>query len=169
MKKLFIILISFFSSLNAFNQGKDVVNIVMGSADHTTLVTAFKAAGLVEILKGMGPFTLFAPTNAAFNKLPAGTTVADLLKPDNKGICANILTYHVLYGNYEAAGIIESIKNGNGKATLRTFQGGSITATIDNGKIKLTDESGGFAYVTKTDLKGTNGIVHVIDGVLMPR
>jgi len=168
MKKLFVMLIGFVSSMSAFSQGKDVVDIAIGSADHTTLVAAVKAADLVTTLKGKGPFTVFAPTNAAFDKLPEGT-VANLLKPENKAQLSKILTYHVVSGNLDAAAVMTAIKSGNGKAVLTTVSGGKLTASLDMGKVKLTDETGKSAYVTATDLKGSNGMVHVIDGVVLPK
>lgn len=155
-------------SMSAFSQGKDVVDIAIGSADHTTLVAAVKAADLVTTLKGKGPFTVFAPTNAAFNKLPSGT-VEGLLKPESKAQLVKILTYHVVSGNVDAAAVVAAIKSGNGKAVLTTVSGGKLTATMEMGKVKLTDESGNSAFVTVADLKGTNGVVHVIDGVLLPK
>ena len=168
MKKLFVILIATVTSMSAFSQKKDVVDIAIGSADHTTLVAAVKAADLVSTLKGAGPFTVFAPTNEAFAKLPAGT-VESLLKPENKAQLAKILTYHVVSGNIDAAGVMAAIKSGKGKAVLTTVSGGKLTASLDKGKVKLTDETGKSAFVTATDLKGSNGIVHVIDGVLLPK
>ena len=168
MKKLSASLLLLVSSITAFSQAKDVVDIAIGSKDHTTLVTAVKAADLVATLKGTGPFTVFAPTNAAFDKLPEGT-VANLLKPENKAQLAKILTYHVVSGNLDAAAVSAAIKDGNGKAVLTTVSGGKLTASLDMGKVKLTDESGKSAYVTTADLKGTNGVVHVIDGVLLPK
>jgi len=168
MKKLFVMLFAVVISMTAFSQGKDVVDIAIGSKDHTTLVAAVKAADLVNTLKSKGPFTVFAPTNAAFDKLPAGT-VDGLLKPENKAELAKILTYHVVSGNIDAAAVMAAIKNGNGKAKLTTVSGGILTASIDMGKVKLTDESGNSAFVTAADLKGSNGVVHVIDGVLLPK
>ncbi len=168
MKKLFIVLIAVASSISAFSQGKDVVDIAIGSADHTTLVAAVKAADLVSTLKGKGPFTVFAPTNAAFDKLPEGT-VASLLKPENKAQLAKILTYHVVAGNLDAAAVVAAIKAGNGKAELTTVSGGKLTASLEMDKVKLTDESGKSAYVVAADLKGSNGVVHVIDGVVLPK
>lgn len=168
MKKLFVMLFAVVLSMSAFSQGKDVVTIAIGSADHTTLVAAIKAADLVTTLKGKGPFTVFAPTNAAFNKLPAGT-VESLLKPENKAKLAKILTYHVVSGNLDAAAVVAAIKSGNGKAVLTTVSGGKLTASMDMGKVKLTDESGNSAFVTAADLKGSNGVVHVIDGVVLPK
>ena len=148
-------------------QKKDIVDIAVGSDAHTTLVAAVKAAGLVETLKGNGPFTVFAPVNDAFAKLPAGT-VESLLKPENKETLVKILTYHVVAGNLDAAAVIAAIKAGNGTAVLTTVSGNKLTATLENGKVKLTDENGGVSYVVKTDLKGTNGVIHVIDTVVLP-
>lgn len=168
MRKLFVILIAIVTSTSAFSQKKDVVDIAIGSADHTTLVAAVKAADLVATLKGAGPFTVFAPTNEAFAKLPEGT-VESLLKPENKAQLTKILTYHVVAGNIDAAGVMAAIKSGKGTAVLTTLSGGKLTASLDKGKVKLTDESGNSVFVTATDLKGTNGIVHVLDGVLLPK
>jgi len=168
MKKLFGLLVAVTISLSVFSQGKDVVDIAIGSADHTTLVAAVKAADLVTTLKSAGPFTVFAPTNAAFAKLPAGT-VETLLKPENKAKLAKILTYHVVSGNLDAAAVVAAIKSGNGKAVLTTVSGGKLTGSMENGKVKLTDENGQSAFVTVADLKGTNGVVHVIDGVVLPK
>jgi len=157
MKKLSLMLFAVVLSMSAFSQGKDVVDIAIGSADHTTLVAALKAADLVATLKSKGPCTVFAPTNAAFVKLPAGT-VEGLLKPENKAQLAKILTYHVVSGNLDAAAVVAAIKSENGKAVLTTVSGGKLTASMDNGKVKLTDESGKSAFVTAADLKGSNGI-----------
>lgn len=168
MKNLFVILIASMISTSAFSNKNDVVDIAIGSADHTTLVAAVKAADLVTTLKGEGPFTVFAPTNDAFAKLPAGT-VETLLKPENKAQLTNILTYHVVSGNIDAAGVLEAIKGGMGKAVLTTVSGDKLTASLNNGKVQLTDESGNSVFVTATDLKGSNGIVHVIDGVVLPK
>lgn len=156
-------------TLNAAAQSMgDIVDVAAGSKDHTTLVAAVKAAGLVETLKGAGPFTVFAPTNAAFAKLPAGT-VDNLLKPENKAALTGILTYHVVAGNLDAAAVIAAIKKGNGKVEIPTVAGGKLTATIENGKVILTDEKGRKATVVATDLKASNGVIHVIDGVLLPK
>ncbi len=168
MKKVFVLLMGIAVAATSFGQSKDVVDIAIGSADHTTLVAAVKAADLVTTLKGKGPFTVFAPTNAAFNKLPEGT-VANLLKPENKAQLAKILTYHVVSGNLDAAAVTAAIKSGNGKAVVTTVSGGKLTASLENGKVKLTDEGGNAAYVTAADLKGSNGVVHVIDGVVLPK
>ncbi|MBE0679563.1 MAG: fasciclin domain-containing protein [Bacteroidales bacterium] len=168
MKKISLLLIALVSSISAFSQGKDVVDIAIGSSDHTTLVAAVKAADLVTTLKSAGPFTVFAPTNDAFAKLPEGT-VENLLKPENKAKLANILTYHVVSGNLDAAAVLDAIKKGDGKVVLTTVSGGKLTASLDMGKVKLTDESGNSAFVTAADLKGTNGVIHVIDGVVLPK
>ena len=168
MKKISLLLIAVVSSISAFSQGKDVVDIAIGSSDHTTLVAAVKAADLVTTLKSDGPFTVFAPTNDAFAKLPEGT-VANLLKPENKAQLAKILTYHVVSGNLDAAAVLDAIKKGDGKVVLTTVSGGKLTASLDMGKVKLTDEAGNSAFVTAADLKGTNGVIHVIDSVVLPR
>ena len=163
-----IVLLFSVVSTFAIGQGKDIVDIASGSKDHTTLVAAVKAADLVATLKGKGPFTVFAPTNAAFAKLPAGT-VENLLKPENKATLVSILTYHVVSGNLDAAAVIGAIKAGKGTAVLTTVQGGKLTGSLDKGKVKLTDEKGNSVFVTATDLKGSNGVIHVIDGVVMPK
>jgi uncharacterized surface protein with fasciclin (FAS1) repeats len=168
MKKLFVIMIASVFTMSAFGQNKDVVDIAVGSADHTTLVAAVKAADLVATLKSEGPFTVFAPTNAAFAKLPEGT-VEGLLKPENKAQLAKILTYHVVSGNLDAAAVIAAVNAGNGKAVVTTVSGGKLTVTLDMGKVKLTDESGNSAFVIAADLKGSNGVIHVIDSVVLPR
>lgn len=168
MKKLFLSLSLAIASVTLFAQTKDVVDIAISSADHTTLVAAVKAADLVETLKSAGPFTVFAPTNAAFAKLPAGT-VETLLKPENKAKLSQILTYHVVSGNLDAAAVMKAIKAGKGKVILTTVSGGKLTASIDKGKVKLSDENGGASYVTATDLKGSNGVIHVIDSVVLPK
>ncbi len=168
MKQLFSILLALVVSSSAFAQAKDVVDIAISSPDHTTLVAAVKAADLVATLKSKGPFTVFAPTNAAFAKLPAGT-VDNLLKPESKAQLAKILTYHVVSGNLDAAAVVAAIKAGNGKAVVTTVSGGKLTVTLDKEKVKLTDESGNSAYVIVADLKGNNGVVHVIDGVVLPK
>lgn len=147
---------------------KDIVDIAAGSEVHTTLVAAVKAAGLVETLKSEGPFTVFAPTNAAFEKLPEGT-VATLLRPENKGKLTAILTYHVLAGELDSKAVVGAIKSGGGKATVTTVQGGELTAWLKDGEVWLKDENGGMAKVTAVDLKGSNGVIHVIDTVVMPK
>jgi uncharacterized surface protein with fasciclin (FAS1) repeats len=171
MKKLFqsaLLMLGLFISIAASAQKKDIVDIAAGSAAHTTLVAAIKAADLVATLKGDGPFTVFAPVNDAFGKLPAGT-VDFLLKAENKATLVKILTYHVVAGNLDAKAVLAAIKKGNGKVSLTMVSGGILIASLENGKVKLTDEKGGTAYVTVTDLKGSNGVIHVIDSVVMPQ
>ncbi|MBK6937546.1 MAG: fasciclin domain-containing protein [Chitinophagaceae bacterium] len=171
MKKIFslvLVLAATFSGLKMNAQQNDIVDIAAGSDAHTTLVAAVKAADLVTVLKSDGPFTVFAPVNDAFGKLPAGT-VDYLLKAENKSTLSKILTYHVVAGNLDAAAVLAAIKKGNGSVTLTTVSGGTLTASLDNGKVKLTDEKGGSAYVTVTDLKGSNGVIHVIDAVVLPK
>lgn len=167
MKKTFLVLAIAFSASATFAQKSDVVDIAISSKDHTTLVAAVKAADLVETLKGKGPFTVFAPTNAAFEKLPKGT-LESLLKPESKSTLAGILTYHVVSGNIDAAAVVEAIKKGNGKAVLTTVNGEKITASLVGKNVVITDAKGGSATVTAVDLKGSNGVVHVIDTVLLP-
>jgi uncharacterized surface protein with fasciclin (FAS1) repeats len=149
---------------------KNIVENAMNSADHTTLVAAVKAAGLVETLQGKGPFTVFAPTNAAFDKLPAGT-VETLVKPENKATLTKILTYHVVAGRYDSKKLMDAIKKGNGQATLKTVSGGTLTARPNptGDGITLTDEKGGTSNVTIADVYQSNGVIHVIDTVVMPR
>ncbi len=165
MKFLLMLLIG--GTLTASAQ-KTVVDVAVGSKDHTTLVAAVKAADLVSTLQSAGPFTVFAPTNAAFAKLPAGT-VETLLKPENKATLAKILTYHVVAGNLDAAAVVKAITDGKGKVVVKTVSGGSLTASLKDGKVILTDEKGGVSTVVATDLKAGNGIVHVIDGVVLPK
>ena len=147
---------------------KDTIDNAVNSKDHTTLVAAVKAAGLVETLKGPGPFTVFAPTNAAFDALPAGT-VDTLLKPENKAMLSGILTYHVVAGKMDAAALSKAIAEGKGKATLKTVAGGNLTATSKGGKVMVMDEKGGTATVTIADVIQSNGVIHVVDKVLLPK
>ncbi|HEY3047269.1 MAG TPA: fasciclin domain-containing protein [Polaromonas sp.] len=147
---------------------KDIIDNAVNSKDHTTLVTAVKAAGLVETLKGPGPFTVFAPTNAAFAALPAGT-VDTLLKPENKGMLSGILTYHVVAGKIDAAALAKAIADGKGKATLKTVAGGSLTAMAAGGGVTITDEKGASAKVAIADVYQSNGVIHVVDKVLLPK
>ncbi len=156
-----------FTSTAASAQTKTIVDIAVGSPDHTTLVAAVTAADLVTTLQGKGPFTVFAPVNSAFDKLPAGT-VATLLKPENKATLAKILTYHVVAGNIDSKAVLKAIKDGKGKAVLTTVAGGTITAMLDGKNVVITDEKGGKSTVTAVDLKGSNGIIHVLDSVLLP-
>ena len=147
---------------------KDIIDNAVNSKDHTTLVAAVKAAGLVDTLKGPGPFTVFAPTNAAFAALPAGT-VETLLKPESKPALTKVLTYHVVAGNMDAAALTKAIMAGGGKATLKTVSGGTLTAMSSGGKVMVTDESGGTANVTIADVTQSNGVIHVVDKVLLPK
>ncbi|MFM7348132.1 MAG: fasciclin domain-containing protein [Erythrobacter sp.] len=146
---------------------KTIVENAVNSKDHTTLVAAVKAAGLVEALSGPGPFTVFAPTNAAFAKLPAGT-VETLVKPENKALLTSILTYHVVPGKVAAGELIAMIKAGGGKAELKTLNGGILTARVEGGKVVLTDAKGGTATVTQADVVQSNGVIHVTDSVSLP-
>lgn len=147
---------------------KNIIENAMNSKDHTTLVAAVKAAGLVETLQGKGPFTVFAPTNEAFNKLPKGT-VETLLKPENKKMLQTILTYHVVAGNMSAADIKAAIKKGGGKATLKTVSGGTLTAWMKGANLYVTDENGKSAKITIADVNQSNGVIHVIDEVVTPK
>jgi uncharacterized surface protein with fasciclin (FAS1) repeats len=146
---------------------KNIIENAVNSADHTTLVAAVKAAGLVETLSSAGPFTVFAPTNEAFAKLPAGT-VDELVKPENKATLTSILTYHVVAGKMNAADIAAAIEAGGGKAELTTVQGEKLTAAMDGDKLVLTDAKGGKSTVTIADVNQSNGVIHVVDTVLMP-
>jgi uncharacterized surface protein with fasciclin (FAS1) repeats len=146
---------------------KNIIENAVNSADHTTLVAAVKAAGLVETLEGPGPFTVFAPTNEAFAKLPAGT-VDTLLKPENKATLTKVLTYHVVSGRWSAAELKKQIKAGNGTAELKTVEGGKLWATLHDGQIMLKDEKGDMATVTIPNVFQSNGVIHVIDTVIMP-
>ena len=181
MKKLALVFVSALISLSTFAQEKTVMvggaamypskNIVenaVNSKDHTTLVAAVTAAGLVETLQSAGPFTVFAPTNAAFGKLPAGT-VETLVKPENKATLTAILTYHVVAGKLSVADIVGKIKAGNGTASLTTVQGGTLKASLKGKSVILTDEKGGTSTVTIADVNQSNGVIHVIDTVVLPK
>ncbi len=151
----------------AMYANKDIIDNAVKSADHTTLVAAVKAAGLVDTLKGAGPFTVFAPTNAAFSALPAGT-VDTLLKPENKGTLTTVLTYHVVPGRVDAAALAQQIQAGGGQAMLKTVQGGTLTARMAGGGVSITDAKGNSGRVTIADVYQSNGVIHVVDKVLMP-
>ncbi|MHB1921378.1 MAG: fasciclin domain-containing protein [Chitinophagaceae bacterium] len=146
---------------------KNIVENAIHSKDHTTLVAAVKAAGLVQTLEGPGPFTVFAPTNEAFKKLPAGT-VANLLKPENKAALQSVLTYHVVAGELDSKTLMQMIKDGGGKATLKTVQGGTLTAMMKGHHLWIIDEKGDKAMVTIKDVYQSNGVIHVINRVLLP-
>ena len=147
---------------------KNIIENAVNSKDHTTLVAAIKAAGLVDTLSGPGPFTGFAPTNGAFGKLPAGT-VETLVKPESKEVLTGILTYHVVSGAMDSKAIAKAIKAGKGKATLKTVAGGDLTATMSGRKLKLIDAKGGASTVTIANVYQSNGVIHVVDTVLMPQ
>ena len=151
----------------AMYKNKNIVENAMNSKDHETLVAAVKAAGLVETLQSKGPFTVFAPTNAAFGMLPAGT-VDTLLKTENKAMLTKVLTYHVVAGNMDSKKIMKAIKKGNGKAMFKTVAGGMLTASMNGNTLILTDEKGGMSRVTIANVKQSNGVIHVVDTVLMP-
>ena len=154
-------------------RSKDIVDNAVNSADHTTLVAAVKAAGLVSTLKGRGPFTVFAPTNDAFAKLPAGT-VDTLLKPENKDALTKVLTYHVVAGNYDSKALVSLIKKGHGTGMLKTVSGGTLTVMMGGmnammaDQIVIRDEKGGVSNVTIANVRQSNGVIHVIDSVLLP-
>ena len=152
----------------AMYANKDIVDNAVNSKDHTTLVAAVKAAGLVETLKSAGPFTVFAPTNAAFDKLPAGT-VGTLVKPENKAMLTKILTYHVVAGKLGTKEVAAAIKAGGGKAELTTVEGGKLWIYMEGKNAMIKDEKGGTAVVTIADVFQSNGVIHVIDTVLMPK
>ena len=182
MKKLAVMIVSALVSMSSFAQmektvmvggaamypSKNIIENAVNSKDHTTLVAAVKAADLVATLSSAGPFTVFAPTNAAFAKLPAGT-VETLVKPENKGTLTTILTYHVVAGKVSAADLIAKIKAGNGTATLTTVQGGMLKASLKGKSVILTDEKGGMSKVTIADVNQSNGVIHVIDTLVMPK
>jgi uncharacterized surface protein with fasciclin (FAS1) repeats len=147
---------------------KNIVENAVNSADHTTLVAAVKAAGLVETLSGPGPFTVFAPTNDAFSRLAPGT-VDTLLKPENKAALTKVLTYHVVPGNMSGAQIAAAIKAGGGTATLTTVEGEPLKASVEGGAVVLTDVNGNKSFVTQADVRQSNGVIHVVNGVLLPK
>lgn len=146
---------------------KNIVENAVNSKDHTTLVAAVKAADLVETLSSDGPFTVFAPVNKAFDALPKGT-VESLLKPENKAKLQSVLTYHVIAGDFKARDVIAAIKKGNGKAKMKTVQGGTLTFMLDGDAVKVKDAAGNVATVTITNVNQSNGVIHVIDKVLLP-
>ena len=167
-KNLILALFTFVASTIAVNAQKTIVDVAVGSNDHTTLVAAVKAADLVSTLQSAGPFTVFAPTNAAFAKLPAGT-VEFLLKAENKATLAKVLTYHVIAGSFNAAAVVKAIKDGGGSVTLKTVSGGNLVASIKEGKVILTDEKGATSTVIATDLTANNGLIQVVDAVVLPK
>ncbi|WP_264550856.1 fasciclin domain-containing protein [Flavobacterium sp. N2038] len=152
----------------AMYPNKNIIENAVNSKDHTTLVAAVKAADLVETLQGTGPFTVFAPTNKAFDKLPKGT-VESLLKPENKKMLQTILTYHVVAGKMNSSDIAAAIKEGKGKATLKTVSGGTLTAWMSGKDLYISDENGNKSKVTIADVNQSNGVIHVVDTVLLPK
>ena len=147
---------------------KNIIENALNSKDHTTLVAAVKAAGLVETLQSKGPFTVFAPTNAAFDKLPKGT-VETLLMPENMKMLQTILTYHVVAGKMNSTDVAKAIKMGKGKAIMKTVSGGTLTAWMKGKNLYITDENGNSAKVTIADVNQSNGVIHVIDAVVLPK
>jgi uncharacterized surface protein with fasciclin (FAS1) repeats len=146
---------------------KNIVENAINSKDHTTLVAAVKAAGLVDTLSGPGPFTVFAPTNEAFSELPPGT-VDSLLNPENKAQLVKVLTYHVVPGRMTAGDLMRAVHDGGGKAMLKTVEGDSLTVMMQDNHLTLTDDKGGVAHVTIKDVMQSNGVIHVVDTVLIP-
>ncbi|MEM1257891.1 MAG: fasciclin domain-containing protein [Bacteroidota bacterium] len=149
------------------NETPNIVGVAVGNDNFSTLVAAVKAAGLVETLSGEGPFTVFAPVNAAFEKLPEGT-LEGLLKPESKGTLTAILTYHVVAGDIKAADVVKAIQDNNGSFTITTVQGNTLTASLDGDNVILTDAKGGTATIVLTDVAASNGVIHAIDTVVMP-
>ena len=152
----------------AMYPSKNIIQNAINSKDHTTLVAAVKAAGLVETLAGAGPFTVFAPTNDAFNMLPKGT-VESLVMPENKATLTGILTYHVIPGRLSSKDLMDQVKAGNGTATLTTVAGGKLWVMKKDGKLWIKDEKGGVSQITIKDVNQSNGVIHVINHVLLPK
>jgi len=165
--KIVVLAVSLFVGKNVLAQDKNIVETAIGSEVHTTLVAAVKAADLVGVLTSEGPFTVFAPTNDAFAKLPEGT-VESLLKSENIGTLQSILKYHVVAGKFMAGDVIGLVKKNNGKATIPTVNGGNLTAMIKDGSVYITDANGNSAKVIAVDLDNSNGVIHVIDSVVLP-
>ncbi|WP_439132654.1 fasciclin domain-containing protein [Polaribacter sp.] len=153
---------------NNTKEEKTIIGVAASNENFTTLVAAVKAAGLVETLNGDGPFTVFAPVNSAFDKLPEGT-LDSLLKPENKKLLTSILTYHVVAGEFKAKDVLAAIKANNGKFNIKTVQGSSLTASLKDGKVILKDDKGNMSTVIITDVTASNGVVHAIDTVVMPK
>jgi len=150
------------------NKEETIVSVAASNENFTTLVAAVKAAGLVDVLNSKGPFTVFAPVNDAFGKLPEGT-VASLLKPENKKLLTAILTYHVVAGKFKAKDVVKAINDNGGKFVITTVQGGKLTASLKDGKVILTDVKGNISTIIITDVDASNGIIHAIDSVVMPQ
>lgn len=176
MKKLIALLFvaafalnsSFANTLPVNSDPETIVGVAAGNENFTTLVAAVKAADLVGVLNGDGPFTVFAPVNAAFDKLPEGT-VSSLLKPENKETLTAVLTYHVVAGKFMAADVVAAIEKNGGSFTIPTVQGGKLMASINDGKVILTDAAGNTSTIVLTDVKASNGVIHAIDTVVMPK
>lgn len=168
IKSIALTLVAAVSIAFSASAQKTIVDVAVGSSDHTTLVAALQAADLVTTLQSAGPFTVFAPTNTAFAKLPEGT-VETLLKAENKATLAKVLTYHVVAGNFNAAAVVKAITDAKGSLSLTTVSGGILIASLKDGKVILTDENGGVATVIVTDLTADNGVIHVIDTVVLPK
>jgi uncharacterized surface protein with fasciclin (FAS1) repeats len=172
MKSIKVLAVVALTTLASFTSqaqsSKTIVENAIGSKDHTTLVAAVKAADLVDVLSSKGPFTVFAPTNEAFAKLPKGT-VETLLKPENKAKLQAVLTYHVVAGNLDSKAVVEAIKKGNGSVTLTSVQGGKIVASLSGKNVILTDENGNKSTITAVDITSSNGVIHVIDTVVLPK
>ncbi len=151
----------------AMYPSRNIVENAVNSKDHTTLVAAVKAGGLVDTLESKGPFTVFAPTNEAFGKLPPGT-VDTLLKPENKAMLVKVLTYHVVPGAYSAADLTKLVKAGNGKATLKTVEGDSLTVSMSGANLRVSGEKGGAGEITVPDVNQSNGVIHVVNAVVLP-
>lgn len=172
MKSIKVLAVALVATLGSFSAQaqatKTVVENAVGSKDHTTLVAAVKAAGLVETLSGKGPFTVFAPVNDAFAKLPKGT-VETLLKPENKAMLQAVLTYHVVAGNLDSKAVVAAITAGKGSVTLTTVQGGKLVASLSGKNVILTDENGNTSTITAVDITSSNGVIHVVDTVVLPK
>jgi uncharacterized surface protein with fasciclin (FAS1) repeats len=172
MKSIKVLAVVALTTLASFTSqaqsSKTIVENAIGSKDHTTLVAAVKAADLVDVLSSKGPFTVFAPTNEAFAKLPKGT-VETLLKPENKAKLQAVLTYHVVAGNLDSKAVVEAIEKGKGSVTLTTVQGGKIVASLSGKNVILTDENGNKSTITAVDITSSNGVIHVIDTVVLPK
>jgi len=172
MKSIKVLAVALVATLGSFSSQaqstKTIVENASESKNHTTLVAAVKAAGLVDVLSSKGPFTVFAPTNDAFAKLPKGT-VETLLKTENKNKLQAVLTYHVVAGNLDSKAVVEAINKGKGSVTLTTVQGGKLKASLSGKNVILTDENGNISTITAVDINSSNGVIHVIDTVILPK
>jgi uncharacterized surface protein with fasciclin (FAS1) repeats len=168
MKQILFLLVFSAAGIFQTNAQTTILDLAVASKEHSTLVQVVKAAELTDVMKEKGPYTLFAPTNSAFEKIPQDV-LSNLLKPESKKDLGNIVTYHLVSGSFTASALNDAIIKGNGIHILQTLNGGSLTATLENGKIKLTDAGGGVCFVTNADIKASNGFIHVTDKVLMPK